>query len=161
MFLAGPVLRNVLVVLLLGFSCGKRRCNYKEILESYREIILVELQNLNLSASSNTSKEKDPCPPGKAHRILSSIYVMIQQFRCQSHGQTYGDLEKPVESMEQLISHNCRDEGKRVSCQASKKMRGKKRKRKRNKLVKIIKALITCWEKLQSIYAFTKDKKAG
>ncbi|XP_078144550.1 uncharacterized protein LOC144542327 [Centroberyx gerrardi] len=159
MCVARPVLRSVLVVLLLAFSCGKRGCNYKEILGSYREIILVELQNLNLTGSLNTSKERDHCPSGKAHHILRSIYVLTQQFRCQRAGNRQRDLEKPVESMDQLISHNCSHDylGKRASCQASQKTRGKKRRR--IKLIKVIRSLITCWQKLQSIYAIkTKDK---
>lgn len=40
------LLRSVVVLLLLANSSGKRRCNYKEILGSYREVIFVELQNL-------------------------------------------------------------------------------------------------------------------
>lgn len=42
----GALLRSVLVVVFLASSCGKRRCNYKEILGSYRELIFVELQSL-------------------------------------------------------------------------------------------------------------------
>ena len=34
------------MVLLLANTYGKRKCNYKEILGSYREFIFVELQNL-------------------------------------------------------------------------------------------------------------------
>ncbi|AWP09798.1 Hypothetical protein SMAX5B_014486 [Scophthalmus maximus] len=156
MCLTGTLLRSVLVVLLLTNTCGKRRCNFKEILDSYRVVILVELQNLNLTGSFNTYKDKDPCPPGKARRILVSIYGMTQQIRCQRGGRLQFDLEKPVESMEQLIIHKCSPDylGKRNSCSAVKKIRGKKRKR--NRVIKVIKTLITCWQKLQSIYMLSK-----
>ncbi|KAM8755470.1 uncharacterized protein AB9X84_011927 [Acanthopagrus schlegelii] len=148
----GALLRSILVVLLLASSCGKRRCNYKEILGSYREVIFVELQNLNLTGSVNTPKERDPCHSGKARRILVSIYGMTQQMRCQRGGKQQSDLEKPLESMEQLIIHNCSPDylGRKASCSTVKKIRGKKRKRIR--LIKVIKALITCWQKLQSVY---------
>ncbi|AWP09797.1 Hypothetical protein SMAX5B_014486 [Scophthalmus maximus] len=137
MCLTGTLLRSVLVVLLLTNTCGKRRCNFKEILDSYRVVILVELQNL-------------------ARRILVSIYGMTQQIRCQRGGRLQFDLEKPVESMEQLIIHKCSPDylGKRNSCSAVKKIRGKKRKR--NRVIKVIKTLITCWQKLQSIYMLSK-----
>lgn len=156
MCLTGTLLRSVLVVLLLANSCGKRRCNYKEILGSYREVVFVELQNLNLTGSCNTSKERDPCPSGKARRILVSIYGMTQQMRCQRSGTQQSDLVKPLESMEQLIIHNCSPDylGKKTSCSAVKKIRGKKRKRIR--LIKVIKALITCWQKLQSVFMLSK-----
>ncbi|GAA6229023.1 probable basic-leucine zipper transcription factor R isoform X2 [Lates japonicus] len=156
MCLTGTLLRSVLVVLLLANTCGKRRCNYTEILGSYREVILVELQNLNLTGSFNAAKDRDPCPPGKARRILVSIYGMTQQIRCQRNGKKQSDLERPVESMEQLIIHNCSPDylGKRTSCSAIKKIRGKKRKRIR--LIKVIEALITCWQKLQSVYMLSK-----
>ncbi|KAK5863711.1 hypothetical protein PBY51_000721 [Eleginops maclovinus] len=148
MCLTGTLLRNVLVLLFLVDACGKRRCNYREILVSYREFIFVELQNLNLTGSFDTSKGKDPCPPGKAHRILVSIYGMAHQMRCQRSSKSTSDLERPLESMEQLISQNCSPDnlGKKVSCSAVKKIRGKKRKRIR--FIKVIKALITCWQKL-------------
>lgn len=151
MCLTGALLRSVLVVLLLADTSGKRRCNYKEILGSYREIIFVELQNLNLTGPFNTSKVRDPCHSGKAHRILVSIYGMTQQMRCHRSGKQTSDLEKPLESMEQLIVHNCSPHylGKKVSCSAVQKIRGKKRKR--NRLIIVIKALITCWQKLQSV----------
>ncbi|KAK2897530.1 hypothetical protein Q8A73_013910 [Channa argus] len=148
--------RSVLVVLFVAISCGKRRCNYREILGSYREVIFVELQNLNLTGSFDTSKDRDPCPSVKAHRILSSIYSMTQQMRCQRSGKQLAYLEKPLESMEQLIIHNCKPNylGKKASCSALQKVRGKKRKRTR--LIKVIKALITCWQKLQSVYMLSK-----
>lgn len=148
MCLTGTLLRNVLVVLLLVDACGKRRCNYREILVSYREFIFVELQNLNLTGSINTSKGRDPCPSGKAHRILVSIYSLSHQMRCQTSGKSTSDLERPLKSMEQLISQNCSpdDLGKKVSCSAVKKIRGKKRRRIR--FIKVINALITCWQKL-------------
>lgn len=156
MCLTGTLLRSVLVVFLLANTCAKRRCNYKEILGSYREVIFVELQNLNLTGSFNTAKDRDPCPQGKARRILASIYGMTQQIRCKRSGKQQSDLEKPLESMEQLIIHNCSPDylGKRTSCSGIQKIRGKKRKRTR--LIKVINALITCWQKLQSVYMLSK-----
>lgn len=156
MCLTGTLLRSVLAVLLLANACGKRKCNYREILDSYREVIFVELQNLNLTGSINTSKVRDPCPSGKAHRILVSIYGLTQQVRCQRGGNQQSDLEKPLESMERLIIHNCSPDylGKTASCSAAQKIRGKKRKRMR--LIKVIKALINCWQKLQSVSMLSK-----
>ncbi|KAM4611030.1 uncharacterized protein ACJ7VT_014133 isoform 2-T2 [Polymixia lowei] len=91
----------------------------------------------------------------RAHHIVHSIYDMTQQFRCLRGGKLHRDLGKPVESMKQLISHNCSHDYlvKRASCPASQKTRGKKRKR--MKLINAIRALINCWQKLQSIYALT------
>ncbi|KAF1390375.1 hypothetical protein PFLUV_G00057390 [Perca fluviatilis] len=156
MCLTGTLLRSILLVLLLADACGKRRCNYREILGSYREVIFVELQNLNLTGSFNTSKVRDPCPSGKTRRILVSIYGMTQQMRCQMGAKQTSNLEKPLVSMEQLIVHNCSPDylGKKVSCSAVQKIRGKKRKRIR--LIKVIKALITCWQKLQSASMLSK-----
>lgn len=141
---------------MLANSCGKRGCNYKEILGSYREVVFVELQNLNLTGSFNTSKERDPCPSGKARRILGSIYGMTQKMRCQRGGKQQPELDKPLESMEQLIIHNCKPDylGKKATCSSVQKIRGKKRKRIR--FIKVIKALVTCWQKLQSVYMLTK-----
>ncbi|CAB1451954.1 unnamed protein product [Pleuronectes platessa] len=157
MCLTGSSLRSVLALLLLAnCHCGKRRCNYKEILDSYRVVIFVELQSLNLTGSTHTSRDRDPCPQAKARRILVSIYGMTQQVRCHRSGEQRSDLEKPVESMEQLVVHNCSPDylGRRTSCSTVKKIRGKKRKR--NKVIQVIKALITCWQKLQSVYKLSK-----
>lgn len=156
MCLTGTLLRNVLVLLLLANSCGKRTCNYKEILGSYREVILVELQNLNLTATLNTSKERDACPSAKARRILISIYGMTQQMRCQRNGKKQSNLERPLDMMETLIVHNCSPEylGKKTTCSPVQKTQGKKRKRMR--LIKVIKALITCWQKLLNVYGLSK-----
>ncbi|KAM4736957.1 uncharacterized protein FYW61_004588 [Anableps anableps] len=151
MCLTGSLLRSVLVVLILANCCGKRRCNYQEILDSYREVIFVELQNLNLTGSATAFKARDPCPSGKERRILVSIYGMTQQILCQRRGKQ-PDLEKPVESMERLIIQNCSPVymAKKTSCSAVRKIQGKKRKRLR--LIRVIKLLITCWEKLQSVH---------
>ncbi|KAM8864700.1 uncharacterized protein AB9W97_018901 isoform 1-T1 [Spinachia spinachia] len=153
MCLTGTLLRRVLAVLLLADACAKRRCNYKEILGSYRQVILVELQNLNF----NTSKVRDACPSGKARRILVSIYGMTQQTKCQRSGKKTSALEKPLASMEQLIVHNCSPEylGKKVSCSAVQKTRGKRRKR-RIRLIRVMEALITCWQKLRSVLMLSK-----
>lgn len=144
------LLRSVVVLLLLANSSGKRRCNYKEILGSYREVIFVELQNLNLTDYSNSSKERSHCPSVKAHHILSSIYGMTQRMRCQI-GAKQSAFNKPLESMEQVIIHNCRPDhlGERVSCSAVKKIQGKKKKR--ISFIRMIKTLIICWQKLQTV----------
>ncbi|KAM9344158.1 uncharacterized protein KZ484_016525 isoform 1-T1 [Pholidichthys leucotaenia] len=157
MSVTGTILRNVLVVVLLANSYGKRRCNYKEILGSYREVIFVELQNLNLTGSLSNFKERDPCPSAKAHRILMSIYNMAQQVQCQRDTKQQSVLERPVESMERLIVRNCSPDylGKKASCSAVAKIQGKKRKRMR--LIKAINALVTCWQKLQTVYVPSKQ----
>lgn len=48
--------------------------------------------------------------PRQAHRILVSIYDMTQKVRCQRTGKQQPHLAKPLESMEQLIMHNCSPE---------------------------------------------------
>ncbi|KAM7411741.1 hypothetical protein PAMA_021629 [Pampus argenteus] len=129
--------------------------NHRELKCIFTNPYLVLLLQ-NLTRSFNTSKERDPCPSGKAHRILGSIYSMTQQTRCQRNGKRQPDLEKPLERMEQLIIHNCSPDylGKKATCSAVQKIRGARRKR--NRLIKVIKALVTCWQKLQSIYMLTK-----
>ncbi|CAJ1085021.1 hypothetical protein INR49_009086 [Xyrichtys novacula] len=156
MCLIGTLLRNVLVVVLLTNSSGKRRCNYAEILGSYREVIFVELQNLNFTASANTPKERDICPSGKARRILVSIYSKTRQMQCHRSGKQLSELEKPLKNMEQLIINNCSPAylGQTPPCSAVGKIQGKKRKRTR--LIKVIKALITCWQKLQTVLVLSK-----
>lgn len=157
MCLTGALFRSTLVVLLFATSCGKRTCDYKEILDSYRELIRVELQNLNLTGASTHHKERDICPSRKAFRILVSIYGAAQQVRCQRGRKKPSDLEKPVEKMEQLIIYNCNSDHlrKKVVCSATaQKIRGKKRKRSR--LIKTINALIVCWQKLLSVYFLHK-----
>ncbi|CAB1336083.1 unnamed protein product [Coregonus sp. 'balchen'] len=132
----GPVLRSVVVFLLLGVSYSKRRCNYTEILTSYRELIFVELQNL-------------------VQHVLRSIHGMTEQFLCQGWDQDHGrgsrqqgGMEKPVEMMVVLIRQNCRhtDLVRRQKCVTSQRTKGKKRKR-----MRLIRALINCWQKLQSV----------
>ncbi|KAK6303827.1 hypothetical protein J4Q44_G00262810 [Coregonus suidteri] len=151
----GPVLRSVVVFLLLGVSYSKRRCNYTEILTSYRELIFVELQNLNLTGTFDTPKERDHCPSGKVQHVLRSIHGMTEQFLCQGWDQDHGrgsrqqgGMEKPVEMMVVLIRQNCRhtDLVRRQKCVTSQRTKGKKRKR-----MRLIRALINCWQKLQSV----------
>lgn len=43
--LTGSLLRGVLV-LLLASCCAKPKCDYREILGSYREVVFIELHNL-------------------------------------------------------------------------------------------------------------------
>ncbi|KAF6730464.1 hypothetical protein FQA47_011864 [Oryzias melastigma] len=106
----------------------------------------------NLTGSHNSSKGRDPCPSAKPHRILVSIYNNTQQVLCLKSGKKLSDLKKPVENMEQLIIQNCgrivRKKGKKASCSSAQRIQGRKG---RKWLIKIIKALITCWEKLQSV----------
>ncbi|KAG7258987.1 hypothetical protein CRUP_035028, partial [Coryphaenoides rupestris] len=111
--LNGSILRSVSMVLLLTvyLCCGgksRSRCNYREIAGSYRDIILVEIQRLNLTSSLNTSEEKHHCPSGRVHHILRSIYTLTRQFRCHQGVAPEKDLERPVESMEQLLAYYCR-----------------------------------------------------
>ncbi|KAK6307673.1 hypothetical protein J4Q44_G00209440 [Coregonus suidteri] len=160
MCVSGPVLRSVVVFLLLGVSYSKRRCNYSEILDSYRELIFVELQNLNLTGNFDTSKERDCCPSGKVQHVLRSIHGMTQQFLCQGRGQgirQQGGMEKPVEMMEQLIRQNCRHTDLvRRQKRAAPCVTSQRTKRKKKKRMRLIRALIHCWQKLQSVYMPTK-----
>ncbi|KAL1021588.1 hypothetical protein UPYG_G00015240 [Umbra pygmaea] len=161
----GPVLRTVVVFLLLGVSCScnycRRRCNYNEILESYRELIFVELQNLNLTGTFDTSKERDCCPSGKAPDILRSIHGLAHQFLCQRHGtgrKQLEGMEKPVVMMQDLISENCnstvqvRRQKTAASCATSQRCKKKRKK------MRLIRALINCWQKLQSICSFEQNE---
>lgn len=145
------LLRSFVLLILLVNSGGKRRCNYTEILATYRELVFVHLQNLNLTAPFNNSKDKSICPSVKAHHILNSIYDTTQWMRCQIGGKP-SDLNKTVESMEQIIIVNCSPDylGETLSCATVKKIKGKKKKRMR--LIKKIKALTICWQKLQSVF---------
>lgn len=151
MFLIGTLLRTVLVVLLVPKTYGKHKCNYKEILASYTGVIFVELQNLNLTDSYNTSKERDLCPSKKVHQILLSIYEMAHKTRCQTTSKQQQDLAKPLRSMEHLIIQNCNRKSLRTKapCSSIKKIQGKNRKKMR--LIRVTKALIICWQKLQTV----------
>lgn len=151
MFVTRALLRSVVVLVLLVNSGGKRRCNYDEILGTYRKLVFVELQSLNITGIINSSKEKSLCPSVKAHHILNSIFDATRRMRCQLGGKQ-SDLNKPLESMEQVIIHNCGPDylGETLSCATVKKMKGKKKKRMR--LIRMIKALIICWQKLQSVF---------
>lgn len=157
MCLTGLVLRGavvVLLVLLAASCCAKRRCSYREILGSYKEFILIELHSQNLTATVTTPKERDHCPSRKAHHVLRSIYGLTQQFQCQRGNSGHKDLAVPVESMQQLIMHDCSANlVSKASCPAKRRTQG--RKRRRIKLIQLIRALIFCWQKLQSIYAET------
>lgn len=157
MCLTGSLLRNVLMVLLLTSCCGKRRCNYTEILDSYRDIVLTELGFLNLTASVNSSKTRDICPSGKAHHILASIYGATLQMQCYGSWKQLSDLEKPLKTMKELITDNCNPDDlrkKTVSCSAVRKIRGKKRMKIR--LINVIKSVNTCWQKLLSMMVLSK-----
>lgn len=100
----------VTVMLLLTAAHSKRACDYTAIISTYRALILVELQSLNLTGALDISKEKDHCPSEKVHRILRYIYSMTQIFSCLSERQRqHADhMTKVVGQMEQLITRNCR-----------------------------------------------------
>ncbi|CAL1605684.1 unnamed protein product [Knipowitschia caucasica] len=140
----------VLLVFVVN-SMGKRRCNYAEILGTYRGLIYVELQSLNVTSSDNTYKVRRLCPSVKAHHILGSIYDTTQWMRCQIGGKPSA-LSHVLESMEQVIIHNCSPDqwGGRLSCASVKKIKGMERKR--IQLIKIMKALTICWQKLHSVF---------
>ncbi|KAL4655329.1 hypothetical protein GN956_G5176 [Arapaima gigas] len=150
MCVARPVLCIFVVTLLLrGITYSRCKCNYPEILSAYKELILTELQNLNLTGSYTTSNEKDRCP-GKVQHILRSIYGMTQTFKCQNTRHLQQEVGKTVEKMEQLIRANCRhvNLGKRdASCKIAKSPKSRRRKKK-----KLIESLILCWQKLQAVY---------
>eukprot|EP00063_Salmo_salar_P015355 XP_013990190.1 PREDICTED: uncharacterized protein LOC106566581 isoform X3 [Salmo salar] len=144
-YVNGPVLRSVVVFLLLGVSYSKRRCNYTDILSTYRELIFVELQNL-------------------LQHVLRSIHGMTEQFLCQGWDQGHGrgsrqqrGMKKPVEMMAVLIRQNCRHtdlvrrQKRTAPCVTAQRTKGKNRTR-----MRLIRALINCWQKLQSLYTPTK-----
>ncbi|CAL8367882.1 unnamed protein product [Lota lota] len=109
---------------------------------------------MNLTSSFNISKEKDHCPSGKAHHILRSIHGMIQQFRCHRGKKPETGIEKPVESMEQLLTYNCSQNlVKQNKVCPVRRTKGKKRRRLMR--LNIIKALINCWQRFQSIVSQT------
>ncbi|KAM6977095.1 uncharacterized protein FYW47_001922 [Aplochiton taeniatus] len=145
----GPALRGVVVLLLLGvsYSRPKRRCNYTEILRSYRETISVELDSLNLS---DTSEKKDSCPfrSEKTYRILRYIYDMTQKFRCLNEGGTIQEdiLGRPVRTMEELIRQNCTHSNllKKQRKPTCKKGKGQKK-----RMTRLVRNLMNCWKKLQ------------
>ncbi|KAM9506705.1 uncharacterized protein ACWYII_048403 isoform 1-T1 [Salvelinus alpinus] len=164
MHVNGRVLRSVVVFLLLGVSYSKRRCNYTDILSTYRELIFVELQYLNLTGTFDTPKERDHCPSGKLQHVLRSIHGMTEQFLCQGWDQEHGrgsrqqrGMKKPVEMMAVLIRQNCRQtdlarrQKRTAPCVTTQRTKGMNRKR-----MRLIRALINCWQKLQSLYTPTK-----
>lgn len=155
MCLTGALFRSALVLLLFATSCGKPPCDYKEIVDTYREFIQVDLRNLNLTGASTHHKGRDPCSSRKAHHILVSIYVMAQKVRCQRGREQPSDLERPVERMEDLIKYNCNSNNPRNRVVCSDVRKAKRKKRKRN-LIKAINDLVVCWQKFQSVYALQK-----
>lgn len=151
----GPVLRGVVVLLLLGvsYSRPKRRCNYTEILRSYRETISVELNSVNLS---NISLKKDSCPSRseKTYRILRYIYDRTQEFHCLNEGiMIQGNIGRPVRSMEELIRQNCTHSNllKKQRKHTCTKGKGQKR-----RMIQLVRNLMNCWKKLQSFETTTK-----
>ncbi|KAJ8257867.1 hypothetical protein GJAV_G00190600 [Gymnothorax javanicus] len=142
----------VVTVFLVSITYSRGKCNYSEILSSYRELIFIELLNLNLTGPYSSNNQNDRCPSGKVKHILRSIYGMTQLFKCQGGGKLYRELGLTVERMEQLISRNCRHtdlvKGQRKkSCKTGKVLKGRRKKK-----MKIIEALVLCWQKLQSTY---------
>ncbi|TNM86977.1 hypothetical protein fugu_007207 [Takifugu bimaculatus] len=152
MCLTGTLLRTVLLVLLVSKTDGKHRCNYKEILGSYTGVIFVELQNLNLTDTCNTSRERDLCPSKKVHGILLSIFDIAHRTRCQTTGKQQLNLAKPLYNMEHLIIQNCNPKFLRTKAPCSSIKRIQRENRKKKKLIRITTALITCWQKLQTLF---------
>ncbi|KAG1927876.1 hypothetical protein F2P79_023937 [Pimephales promelas] len=153
----------VAVMLLLALAHGKRACDYSVIISTYRAVILVELQNLNLTGSFDISKEKDHCSSVKVHRILRDIYNMTQIFRCLSEskrqqrdrGDRGGDMAKVVGQMAQLIRKNCcRPQSSANRCKKASCEPGKKRKGKQQWRMKMMGRLINCWQRLLSVAAY-------
>ncbi|KAJ8016062.1 hypothetical protein DPEC_G00003240 [Dallia pectoralis] len=155
----GPVLRILLLVLLLGVSYCERKCNYSEILVSYRKIIYVELQHLNLTSSFNTSNERDRCIAGKKQGILHSIHGLVHKFlchkrdegRCQRNDAQEGML-RTVCMMKHLIIRNCNPSTLQNMHVKTSNWCPKRKKKK----IELMRALKTCWQKLQSVFIPTK-----
>ncbi|KAL1249677.1 hypothetical protein QQF64_020682 [Cirrhinus molitorella] len=148
----------VTVMLLLAVAHSKRACDYSAIISTYRALILVELQNLNLTGTFDISKEKDHCPSEKVHRILRYIYNMTQIFSCLSESQRHQHADrmtKVVGQMEQLITRNCRkpermaNRRRKASCKPGKKRKGRQRRR-----MKMMGMLTNCWQRLLSVTAY-------
>lgn len=141
----------VTVMLLLAVAHSKRACDYSMIISTYRALILVELQNLNLTGPFDISKETDHCPSEKVHRILRYIYGMTQIFSCLNEGRA-DSMTKVVCQMAELIRQNCRKPkslGKGYKKSKSVKRRKGRQRRKR----KMMGMLINCWQKLLSVSA--------
>ncbi|KAI1892762.1 hypothetical protein AGOR_G00136870 [Albula goreensis] len=118
-----------------GITYGRRTCNYAEILSSYKELIFIELQNLNLTGPYSLSKEINRCPSGKVQHILRSIYGMTELFKCQGKGRWFREIGRPVERMGQLIRQNCKladlmQWRNNPHCKTGKVLRGRKKKKK-------------------------------
>lgn len=140
----------ILMVLLANSFC-KRGCNYKEILVTFREVVFVELRNLNLTDSIDTSKVGNQCPSRKARRILVSIYNMTKKMRCQRMGEQQAGLVKPIEGMEQLILYHCNPEFLNINSTCPTVQKKGRKKKRRARLIQDIHALVTCWQKLQAV----------
>lgn len=145
----------VTVMLLLAVAHSRRACDYSMIISTYRALILVELQNLNLTGPFDISEERDHCPSEKVHRILQNIYGMTQIFSCLNEGHRHADsMTKVVHQMAQLIRQNCHKPqslGKRHKKTACKPV--KRRKARQRRKMKMMGMLINCWQKLQSVSA--------
>ncbi|KAJ3585925.1 hypothetical protein NHX12_012332 [Muraenolepis orangiensis] len=137
--LNGSILRGVPMLLVLAVCCGKPPCNYKEIHHTYRDIVLVELHRL-------------------AHHVLRSIYSLTRRFRCHSVGERpERDLEKPVDSMEHLLTQHCsRNLVKKDKVCGVRRTRGKRRRR--LQLLGLLRTLLGCWQKFQSIVSQNLSK---
>ncbi|KAJ8408110.1 hypothetical protein AAFF_G00263380 [Aldrovandia affinis] len=120
----------VVTVFFGSLTYGRRNCNYSEILSSYKELIFIELQNLNLTGPYS-SQGNGCCPSGKVQRILWSIYGMTQLFKLQGKGKWHRDVGQPVERMGRLIKENCRHADlKNSSCKTGKVLKGRMKKEK-------------------------------
>ncbi|KAI7794686.1 hypothetical protein IRJ41_021654, partial [Triplophysa rosa] len=144
----------VTVMLLLAVADSKRACDYSMIISTYRALILVELQKLNLTGPFDISKETDHCPSEKVHRILRYIYGMTQIFSCLNEGHA-DSMTKVVCQMAELIRQNCRKPeslGKGHKKTSSKPVNRRKGRQRRK--MKMMGMLINCWQKLLSVSAY-------
>ncbi|TRY60885.1 hypothetical protein DNTS_035151 [Danionella cerebrum] len=147
----------VTVMLLLAVTQSKRVCDYSVIINTYRALIFVELQNMNLTAPSlDLSKEKDHCPSEKVQRLLRYIYNMTQVFSCMSEGRQElkaDGMSAVVRQMQSLISQECIKSqrwARKVSCKTIQKRRGRQERRR----LKLMLMIRNCWQRLLSVTSF-------
>ncbi|KAG5281713.1 hypothetical protein AALO_G00047970 [Alosa alosa] len=157
-----PSVCIVVVTLLCAVAYSKRRFDYANILSTYRNLIVPELQQLNLTGASFASEGKDCCPSEKVHRIFRSICGMTKQY-LNNTGQQ-GEIGRVVQKMEFLITERCKKVGmvkqRTATCKDAKLqklkekcLKRKKRRRdhcRREEKMKLVQMLVFCWQKLQS-----------
>lgn len=149
----------VTVMLLFTVAHSKRSCDYSVIISTYKALILVELQTLNLTGSFDITKEKNHCPekvqPEKVRCILRYIYRMTQIFNCLSDSrmqQRSDRMTEVVKQMQRLLTQDClkpQKLGKKAACKPVKKRRGRQRQRRKQ-----MRMIINSWQRLLSITAY-------